>query len=224
MGYTAVAIDGPAGAGKSTVSKAVAKDLGFVYIDTGAMYRAVALYAICNEIETEGDTKRLIDSLDDIRLEIKHSDKGQIIILNGKDVTNEIREEKVSVNASKVAVIKEVREKLVAMQREMAKFDNVIMDGRDISTHVLPNAQVKIFLTASVDARAKRRYGELREKGVDCNIDKIKSDIEFRDKNDSQRQESPLRKADDAVLLDTSDCTFEETVAIIKNMIDEKIG
>ena len=198
--------------------------MGFVYIDTGAMYRAVALYAINNDIETEGNTKRLIESLGEINIEIKYSDAGQIIFLNGEDVTKEIREENVSVNASKVAVIKEVREKLVAMQREMAKSTDVIMDGRDICTYVLPDAQVKIFLTASVEARAKRRYKELIEKGVACDFERIKSDIEFRDKNDSGRKESPLKKADDAVLVDTSDCTFEETVQIIKNIINERIG
>lgn len=222
MKYIAVAIDGPAGAGKSTVSKAVAKDLGFVYIDTGAMYRAVALYAI--ESGIAGNTDAVIKSLSDIEISIKYSDEGQIIYLNGEDVTTRIRREDVSIGASDVAVIPEVRKKLVALQREMAKQDNVIMDGRDICAYVLPDAQVKIFLTASVDARANRRYEELRQKGVECDFDKIRADIEYRDLNDSTRAESPLKRAEDADEIDTSDLTFEQSVELIKNTIKEKIG
>ena len=155
MNYTAVAVDGPAGAGKSTVSKAAAQDLGFVYIDTGAMYRSVALYAIRNGIDCKSE--KLIEKLDDIKLEIKHFDGGQHIFLNGEDVSEKIRTDEVSLGASNVAVIPEVRKKLVEMQREMAKSNNIIMDGRDICSYVLPNAQVKIFLTASAEARAERR-------------------------------------------------------------------
>lgn len=222
MKYISVAIDGPAGAGKSTVSKAVAKDLGFVYIDTGAMYRAVALFALNCGIDVKKEPQKLIERLGDIKIEIKYSDEGQIIFLNGEDVSKRIRDEEVSVCASNVAVIGEVRKKLVGLQQDLAKSENVIMDGRDICTYVLPNAEVKIFLTASVEARAGRRYKELLEKGVECDFDKIKADIIYRDKNDSTRKESPLIKAPDAVLVDTSDCTFEESVQRIKSLVEEK--
>ncbi|MBQ7573780.1 MAG: (d)CMP kinase [Clostridia bacterium] len=222
MNYISVAIDGPAGAGKSSVSKAVAKALGYVYIDTGAMYRAVALYAIRNGIIS--DTQKIIDALDDIKIEIKYSDSGQLILLNGEDVTLDIRQEEVSKGASSVAVIGEVRKKLVKMQQEMAKHDNVIMDGRDICSVVLPDAQVKIFLTASADARAQRRYKELVEKGVECDLETIKEDIIARDYNDSHRSESPLVKTDDAVLVDTSDCDFDESVRRIQEIITKTVG
>lgn len=222
MTYVAVAVDGPAGAGKSTVSKAVAKDLGFVYIDTGAMYRAAALFALNNGIDVKRDSKTLVERLDEIDIDIKYSDRGQEIYLNGENVTTRIREEAVSVAASDTAVIAEVRQKLVAMQREMAERADVIMDGRDICTHVLPNAQVKIFLTASSEARAMRRYTELTEKGVECDFKKIKADIEYRDLNDSTRKQSPLKKAEDAVLLDTSEMTFEQTVDAVKMLINEE--
>ena len=222
MNYISVAIDGPAGAGKSSVSKAVAKALGYVYIDTGAMYRAVALYAIRNGIIS--DTQKIIDALDDIKIEIKYSDIGQLILLNGEDVTLDIRQEEVSKGASAVAVIGEVRKKLVKMQQEMARHDNVIMDGRDICSVVLPDAQVKIFLTASADARAQRRYKELLDKGVECNLETIKEDIIARDYNDSHRSESPLVKTDDAVLVDTSDCDFDESVRRIQEIITKTVG
>lgn len=222
MNYTAVAVDGPAGAGKSTVSKAAAQDLGFVYIDTGAMYRSVALYAIRNGIDCKSE--KLIEKLDDIKLEIKHFDGGQHIFLNGEDVSEKIRTDEVSLGASNVAVIPEVRKKLVEMQREMAKSNNVIMDGRDICSYVLPNAQVKIFLTASVEARAERRYKEMCEKGISCDFETIKKDIEYRDKNDSERKTVPLRQAPDAVRVDTSDMTFEEAVEKIKELVSKAVN
>ncbi len=222
MNYTAVAVDGPAGAGKSTVSKAAAQDLGFVYIDTGAMYRSVALYAIRNGIDCKSE--KLIEKLDDIKLEIKHFDGGQHIFLNGEDVSEKIRTDEVSLGASNVAVIPEVRKKLVEMQREMAKSNNVIMDGRDICSYVLPNAQVKIFLTASVEARAERRYKEMCEKGISCDFETIKKDIEYRDKNDSERKTAPLRQAPDAVRVDTSDMTFEEAVEKIKELVSKAVN
>ena len=222
MNYISVAIDGPAGAGKSSVSKAAAKALGYVYIDTGAMYRAVALYAIRNGIIS--DTQKIIDTLDGIKIEIKYSDSGQLILLNGEDVTLDIRQEEVSKGASSVAVIGEVRKKLVKMQQEMARHDNVIMDGRDICSVVLPDAQVKIFLTASADARAQRRYKELVDKGVECDLETIKEDIIARDYNDSHRSESPLVKTDDAVLVDTSDCDFDESVRRIQEIITKTVG
>ncbi len=224
MKHIAVAVDGPAGAGKSSVSKAVAADLGLVYIDTGAMYRSVALFAIQNGIDIKNDPQSLIDRLDEIDIGIKHGEEGQIIYLNGVDVTGKIRTPQVSVGASDAAVIKEVRQKLVAMQRKMAENDSVIMDGRDICGYVLPNADVKIFLTASVDARSQRRYKELREKGETCDFEKIKADIEYRDYNDSTREESPLKRVSDAVPVDTSDLTFNESVALVKRIIEEKTG
>lgn len=219
MNYISVAVDGPAGAGKSSVSKAVAKALGYTYIDTGAMYRAAALFAIENGIDIKTEREKLISCLDEINIELKYSDEGQLVFLNGTDVSKRIRQEDVSVGASNVAVIPEVRVKLVSMQQQMAKTANVIMDGRDICSTVLPDAQVKIFLTASVEARAKRRYDELTAKGEECDFEKIKSDIEYRDKNDSEREMSPLKQADDATLVDTTDLTFDEVVEKIKELI-----
>lgn len=187
MKYISVAVDGPAGAGKSSVSKAVAKSLGYTYIDTGAMYRAVALFAINNGIDAKNETEKLISRLNEVEIDIKYTDEGQQIYLLGENVSKRIREEDVSVGASNVAVIPEVRKKLVELQRKMAESANVIMDGRDICSYVLPNADVKIFLTASAESRAKRRYDELCEKGIECDFEKIKADMEYRDKNDSQR-------------------------------------
>lgn len=219
MKYVSVAIDGPAGAGKSSVSKAAAKSLGFTYIDTGAMYRAVALFAIEHGIDLKNNVQELISHLDDIKIVIKYMDEGQRIYLSGKDVSERIREEEVSVGASDVAVIPQVRTKLVELQREMAKSANVIMDGRDICDYVLPDAQVKIFLTASVDSRARRRYDELTAKGIECDFEKIKADMEYRDKNDSTRAVSPLKQAKDATLVDTTDLTFEQAVEKVKELI-----
>lgn len=219
MKYVSVAIDGPAGAGKSSVSKAAAKSLGFTYIDTGAMYRAAALFAIEHGIDLKNSVQELISHLDDIKIVIKYTDEGQRIYLSGKDVSERIREEEVSVGASDVAVIPQVRTKLVELQREMAKSANVIMDGRDICEYVLPDAQVKIFLTASVDSRARRRYDELTAKGIECDFEKIKADMEYRDKNDSTRAVSPLKQAKDATLVDTTDLTFEQAVEKVKELI-----
>lgn len=220
MEYLSVAIDGPAGAGKSSVAKAVAAQLGFVYIDTGAMYRSVALYAIENNFapKDEDKLKEVIDNLD---IKIKHINKEQHIFLNDKDVSSQIRTPEVSRAASDVATVGIVREKLVQIQRELAKVENVIMDGRDICTTVLPNAQIKIFLTASVDARAQRRYDEMLQKGAECQYEQIKKEIVARDKNDSERKISPLKQAEDAVFLDTSDMTFDEVKDTIINMIKE---
>ena len=182
MKYISVAVDGPAGAGKSSVSKAVAKSLGYTYIDTGAMYRAVALFAINNGIDAKNETEKLISRLNEVEIDIKYTDEGQQIYLLGENVSKRIREEDVSVGASNVAVIPEVRKKLVELQRKMAESANVIMDGRDICSYVLPNADVKIFLTASAESRAKRRYDELCEKGIECDFEKIKADMEYRDR------------------------------------------
>lgn len=220
MNYISIAVDGPAGAGKSSVSKAVAKKLGFVYIDTGAMYRTVALNAIRRGIDCRKEPEKVVEALKDAEIEIKYLQETQHIYLNGEDVSGEIRTEQVSVGASDVAVISEVRKKLVSMQQEMAKNANVIMDGRDICNHVLPKAQVKIFLTASVDERASRRFNEMTEKGVKCDFEELKREIEYRDRNDSEREEAPLRQAPDAVLLDTTGMTFDEVVKKVTEMAE----
>lgn len=219
MEYISVAVDGPAGAGKSSVSKAAAKAMGFTYIDTGAMYRSVALFAINNGIDIKNNVEKLIKRLDEIDITLKHTEDGQAVYLCGNDVSERIRKEDVSIGASDVAVIPEVRKKLVDLQREMAKHDNVIMDGRDICSYVLPKAQVKIFLTASSMSRAQRRYDELTQKGIECDIEKIKEDMEYRDRNDSTRAVAPLKKADDTVLLDTTELSFEEAVEKVKELI-----
>lgn len=213
-----VAVDGPAGAGKSSVAKKTASDMGYVYIDTGAMYRTVAVWAIENGVDTS-DSDAVVASLDKIKIDIRYEDNLQKMYLNGRDVTARIRENDASMGASAVAVIPEVRAHLVAMQRKMAECGGVIMDGRDIATAVLPNAELKIYLTASVEARAMRRYKEYIEKGIDCDFEEIKIDVIKRDENDMNRAASPLRRAEDAILLDTSDMTFEESVDKIKEMI-----
>ena len=206
-----IAIDGPAGAGKSTISKAAAKKLGYIYIDTGAMYRAVGLFATRNGIDSS-DKNGVVSILDEVNIEIAYNDGEQKIFLNGEDVSKEIRLPEISVAASNVAVIPEVRLKLVELQRSLAEKNDVLMDGRDIGTYVLPDAEVKIFLTASVDERAKRRYKELAEKGVKADFDEVKRDIEYRDKNDSEREFAPLKPAVDGVILDNSNLTIEESV------------
>ena len=216
-----VAIDGPAGAGKSTVAKQAAKELGYVYIDTGAMYRAAALYMLDNGIDVNNPDS-VSHAMDSINIDIAFTDDEQKVILNDRDVTGLIRTSEVSAGASAVAKIQAVREKLVSLQQSMAKRTNVIMDGRDICTCVLPDAQVKIFMTASVEERAKRRYTEMLEKGADCSLGEIENDIRMRDKNDSEREISPLRKAEDACLFDTSDLSFEESVSELKRIINER--
>ncbi|CBK74546.1 cytidylate kinase [Butyrivibrio fibrisolvens 16/4] len=211
-----VAIDGPAGAGKSTIAKAIAKKLGYVYVDTGAMYRAMALYFLRSNISKD-DEATISSVVDDISVSIKYEDGAQHVILNGEDVTGLIRTEEVGNMASATSVYGPVRTKLVALQQELAKTTDVIMDGRDIGTVVLPNADVKVFLTASVECRAKRRYDELVGKGLEADFDKIAKDIEERDYRDSHREISPLKQAEDATLVDSSDMTIDEVVdAIIK--------
>lgn len=222
--YISVAIDGPAGAGKSSVAKKTADDLGYIYIDTGAMYRAAALYMIEKGIDIETDIKAVEKAMENVDINIEHNKDGQRIMLNGRDVTAFIRTPEISAGASGVAKIQAVREKLVKMQRKMAKKSNVIMDGRDICTCVLPNAAVKIFMTASVEERAKRRYAELKEKGEECTLEEIVRDIEARDKQDSERKISPLRKSEDAYLFDTSKLNFEESVKELKRIISDNTG
>ena len=219
-----IAIDGPSGAGKSTIAKAVAAKLGYTYIDTGAMYRAIGLFAIGKGINIENGCEDIKPYLDEISIELVYVDKAQHVILNGKDVSEEIRKPEVSTAASKVGAIPSVRVKLVDMQREMAEKIDVIMDGRDIGTNVLPNAEIKIYLTASAVKRAERRYNELIEKGQDVKFEGVLEDMRIRDKNDSERKISPLRKADDAIELDTSEYTLEESINAINEIIKERVG
>lgn len=206
-----VAIDGPAGAGKSTIAKAVAAKKGYVYVDTGAMYRAMALYFLQNNISS-ADEKKIAESVDAIDVTIEYVEGAQHVILNGVDVTGQIRNEEVGNMASATSVYGPVRAKLVALQQKLAASTDVIMDGRDIGTVVLPNADVKIFLTASVECRANRRYKELLEKGQKADLAQIAKDIEDRDYRDSHREISPLKQADDAILLDSSDMTIDQVV------------
>lgn len=216
MAY-AIAIDGPAGAGKSTVAKRAAKELGFIYVDTGAMYRAMAVYFMENGIDTE-DEKAVDRCLDSINIGIEYKDGIQQVILNKENVTLKLRDEAVGRTASVVSKYAGVRGKLLELQRSLAEKSNVIMDGRDIGTTVLPDAQVKIYLTASVTARAQRRCDELTAKGEKADIDEIKADIENRDYQDMNREISPLKQAEDAVLLDTSDMDIEEVVEAVKKL------
>ena len=212
-----IAIDGPAGAGKSTIAKAVAKTLGFVYIDTGAMYRAIGLAAHRRGIDTT-DAAAVSAILDEVEITISHDARGQRVYLNKEDVSEEIRLPEISVAASHVAVIPAVRLKLVELQRKLAQQTDVIMDGRDIGTYVLPDAQLKIFLTADLAERARRRYAELTEKGVATTLEAVTEDMAFRDKNDSGRDFAPLKPAQDSVLVDSTAMTLDETVEKITDL------
>ena len=217
-----VAIDGPAGAGKSTIAKKVAKEMGFIYVDTGAMYRSLALYFIRQGIDKDDETK-ISEAVKDCNVTIDYVNGEQQVILNGENVTGLIRTEEVGNMASASSVFKDVRTKLVSLQQDLAKSKDVIMDGRDIGTCVLPEAQVKVFLTASVDERASRRDKELVEKGEKPDLEKIKKDIEERDYRDSHRENSPLRQAEDAVLVDSSNMTIEEVVNAITKLCKDKM-
>lgn len=214
MGYN-VAIDGPAGAGKSTVAKRVAKELGFVYVDTGAMYRALAIFFLKKGLKPE-DTKEIAEACKEAEVTIGYEDGVQQVYLNGENVTAMLRQEQVGNMASVSSAIGEVRAQLLELQRGLAKTKDVVMDGRDIGTNILPNADVKIYLTASVDTRAKRRYLELQEKGVACDLAEIAKDIEERDTRDMNREIAPLCQAKDAVYVDSSDMTIDEVVNAIK--------
>lgn len=215
-----IAIDGPAGAGKSSIAKLVAKKLSFVYIDTGAMYRTMALYFLKNGIDTK-DEQMVSERCDDIDIKITYANGEQQIFLNGDNVSQEIRQEEVGNNASVVAAYGKIREKLVALQREMAASTDVIMDGRDIGTVVLPDAEAKIYLTASSAVRAQRRYKELQEKGIECDLQKIEEDIILRDEQDMNREISPLKQAEDAVLVDSSDMSIDEVVEAIISIAEK---
>lgn len=206
-----IAIDGPAGAGKSTIAKIVAKKKGYIYVDTGAMYRAMALFMIREGIDAS-DTEKIEEACDKADISIKYENDEQVVTLNGENVNGFIRTEEVSNMASSTSVNGKVREKLVALQQKLAKETDVVMDGRDIGTVVLPDAPCKIYLTASDDVRAKRRFDELTAKGVECDLNEIKKDIIERDCRDMNRAISPLKRADDAVFLDSSNLTVDEVV------------
>ncbi len=215
MGYN-VAIDGPAGAGKSTIAKLVAKEKGFIYVDTGAMYRGLAIHFLDKGIKA-GETEKIIEACKDAEVTIKYEEEKQQVYLNGKNITDRLRAEEVGNMASKSSGIPQVREKLLELQRGLAREQDVIMDGRDIGTCVLPGADVKVFLTASVETRAKRRYDELTGKGIACDFDEIAKDIKERDERDSTRETAPLKQAEDAVLVDSSEMSIAEVVdAIVK--------
>lgn len=212
-----IAIDGPAGAGKSTIAKNIAKELGFIYVDTGAMYRAMAVYFLDNKVNTD-DENAISEACKDVTINIVYENNAQQVILNGENITGRLRTEEVGNTASKTAVYADVRKKLVELQQELALTTNVVMDGRDIGTCVLPNATCKIYLTASVETRADRRYKELIEKGVEADIEEIKKDIADRDYRDMNREVSPLKQAEDAVLVDSSNMNISE---VTKAIIDE---
>ncbi len=208
-----VAIDGPAGAGKSTVAQIAAKKLGFTYIDTGAMYRAVAWKTLQQKKEITDEL--IVEVVKDIKVRLQYADGATKVFVDDYEVTGEIRTPEINAIVSQVAALGPVREKMVAQQREMAENDSVLMDGRDIATNVLPNADVKIFLTASIEERARRRFKEMQEKGFSVEFEKLKADIAARDKADSEREISPLVQAEDAELLDTSDMSIDEVVQAI---------
>lgn len=216
-----IAIDGPAGAGKSTIAKKLAKEIGFVYVDTGAMYRAMALYFL--EQKTDSSDEDAVTSASDaVNITIRYENGEQQVILNGENVNGKIRSEEVGSMASAVSIFPNVRKKLVSLQQKLAADTDVIMDGRDIGTCVLPHAEVKIYLTASSLTRAKRRYDELQAKGVTCDLEAVQKDIEERDYRDMHRKESPLKQAEDAVLVDTSNMTIEQVVQEIQKICREK--
>lgn len=214
-----VAIDGPSGAGKSSIARFVSSKLGFLYIDTGAIFRSLAWNAIQNGIDISNDSEGLRSMLKDTELSVKIIDGLQHMILNGNDITHLIRTPEVSKAASDIAVICFVREWILNLERKLASENNCIMDGRDIGTAVLPDADVKIFLTASAEARAERRLLELRQKGIDISFDEVVADMKYRDEQDSNRASAPLRQADDAVLVDTSDKNFYESAEAVYNII-----
>ena len=221
MEHFNIAIDGPAGAGKSTIAKLAARELGFVYVDTGAMYRSMALYFIRQGIDPE-DERAIAAACPQVDVTIRYAEGVQQVILNGEDVSGRIRAEEVGRMASATSVYAPVREKLVQLQQQLAKQADVIMDGRDIGTCVLPDAPVKIYLTASVEIRARRRFRELEEKGVPCDIKEIEKDIEERDYRDMHRENSPLKRAEDAVLLDSSHMTIDQVVESIVRIAGER--
>ncbi len=217
-----IAIDGPAGAGKSTLARKAAERLGFIYVDTGALYRTVGLYSIRKGYDTK-DAEKVISTLDDIDIKLGFTDEGQRVYLNGEDVSDDIRTPEASMGASNVSAIPKVREFLFDLQKEIAKNNDCLMDGRDIGTVVLPEAQVKIFLTASPETRAKRRYDELVLKGSDVTFQEVLDDLIKRDYQDTHREVAPLKAADDAEVLDTSALSFDESLEAILAVIAKKL-
>lgn len=210
-----IAVDGPAGAGKSSIARAVAEEIGYIYVDTGALYRSIALYSIENELDDES----LVNSLDKINIRLEFIDKCQHVFLNDNDVSDKIRTPEVSMGASKVSAIPEVREFLFGLQKKIAAENNIIMDGRDIGTVVLPDADLKVFLTASAEERANRRFKEMTDSSI--SYEQVLEDIKQRDYNDMHRDIAPLKQAEDAVLLDTTGMTIEEVKQKLKALIDE---
>lgn len=210
MGYN-IAIDGPAGAGKSTIAKKVAKELGYIYVDTGALYRGMAVYFLENGLSVEKIDK-VGQMCKNAVVTLRYEEGVQQVYLNGENITGKLREEEVGKMASVSSAVKEVRMQLLELQRDLAAKENVVMDGRDIGTNVLPNAETKIYLTASVDTRAKRRFLELQEKGIPCVLEKIAKDIEDRDYRDMNREVAPLKQAKDAVYIDSSEMSIDEVV------------
>ena len=217
-----VAIDGPAGAGKSSIAKVIAKHLNFIYVDTGALYRAVGLYALKNNI-SPSDSSTIINNLNNIKLDLTFKNNEQKVIMNGEDVSLSIRTPEASMASSKVSAIPEVRKFLFDLQRDIAKNSNIIMDGRDIGTVVLPNASIKIFLTASDKQRALRRLKELKQNGIYSDFESVLKDIIERDYNDSNRDIAPLKIADDAIIVDTTELDFEQSINKIETIIKERL-
>lgn len=223
-GHYAIAIDGPSGAGKSTIARAAAKRFGFIYVDTGAIYRTVGLAAYRGGIDRR-DASAVEALLPQLEIAMRYTDAGeQHMYLNGEDVTALIREPEISICASDVAALPAVRAFLMELQRRMARENSVIMDGRDIGTVVLPGAEVKIFLTASAEARARRRLLELEQKGIKQSFDEVLRDIKYRDEQDSHRAAAPLKKAEDAIAVDTSELNFDESLELVVKIIRQKLG
>ncbi len=219
-----ISIDGPSGSGKSFLAREIAKRKGYIYVDTGALYRAIGLYAKRNGIEPS-DEKKVCDMLKNISVRLEYSDDGrQRVILNSEDVSEEIRKPEISMYASTVSAIPKVRDFLLELQRSIARENNVVMDGRDIGTVILPDAKVKIFLFANDEVRAKRRYLELKEKGIETTVEEVLSDMKTRDLNDSTRKTAPAVPAKDAYMLDNSDLDREGTVKKALSLIDERLG
>jgi cytidylate kinase len=216
-----VAIDGPAGAGKSTIAKILAADLGFIYVDTGAMYRAMALSCLRNGIDVR-DKEAVVGHCEKIEVSLKYKNGEQQVLLNGENVNAYIRTEEVGQATSAISIYEGVREKLLNLQRQLGQEHNVVMDGRDIGTNVLKDAQVKIYLTASVNTRAKRRYEELVKRGIECNLKEIEEDIKERDYRDMHREIAPLKQAEQAVYLDSSELAIEQVVGKIREMIEDR--
>ena len=218
-----IAIDGPGGAGKSTIAKALAKKLGYIYVDTGALYRAIGLYMIKKGVDLK-NADAIVEKLDEVKVELKYVNDEQRVLLCGGDVSEDIRKPEVSMAASDVSAVPAVRDFLLGLQRKMANENNVIMDGRDIGTVVLPNAEIKLFLTASAEERAMRRYKELIEKGKDVEYETVYKELCERDYQDSHREIAPLKPADDATVIDTTGNDLEKSVQVLMDFISPKLN